>query len=423
MVIAKSKLPLESDYNSRWPVALSIAAVCLLAGVSAASNIDSYLTNGPGLDLAIAVAAVFAVIGSVYPAPRMLGSVGWVLLAYVGVTLLSLTSTPADVSPETILRSVSTIVLSSAALLVGGALRNRAKDYPKYLIIVQVVCVLLCLAIAAVALLNPAGREKNVLGGVIFATAMLNFLCGYARGERGAGPLVLLAVLVLGGALATGHRLMLALGLAMPLGVALLNLVKVRWARLIPVLLAVSIGVGAIAVYTQYQKIPEFRLVDAEVRKQTGRSMLSGRQKMWGSISEAIIEAPPLGYGPTVRASDVTGRPFSTHNAFLNVGLQGGFVGLIVVFGLVAAIGYRAFTAPVDSAGVILSVYLGGVLVHNSFETVLFTNSFPIAVLTWTNLGFLVASCMLPPAPPKPKRVPEYAAPPVKVHVRGRGGA
>jgi hypothetical protein len=66
------------------------------------------------------------------------------------------------------------------------------------------------------------------------------------------------------------------------------------------------------------------------------------------------------------------------------------------VCAIIAALIYQSVIAKNRLAGIMLSTFLMGVLVHNTYENVLFTNFFPITAICWLNMGFYVAACKTP---------------------------
>lgn len=115
----------------------------------------------------------------------------------------------------------------------------------------------------------------------------------------------------------------------------------------------------------------------------TGKSIMSGRADIWGRLSNLIDLRPTFGFGPNTVATDVIGRNASSHNLYINMALQTGYLGLIIfifiLFTIFMKYVYRGQNKLVrlSAAGFI------AILAHQLFEITLVQNQLSIGLFQW----------------------------------------
>ncbi|MEA5598792.1 O-antigen ligase family protein [Rivularia sp. UHCC 0363] len=116
-------------------------------------------------------------------------------------------------------------------------------------------------------------------------------------------------------------------------------------------------------------------------KEYTGKGLLSGRQIIWSILIDRISEQPLYGYGSGTTPSDLIGITLSSHNLYLQILIQVGFLGLIafalLMFRIwcVYRIGYR------DKIVRLSASFMIGILIHQSFEVTLIQNNLAIGLL------------------------------------------
>lgn len=374
---------------------LLAAAVGLLIVSCAVSNLVGYLTNSGGLDEVVLGTTLLALVAAVFALPKMVRDIAIPIGIFVLVVLFSLVHEWSGTPVFDIARATAIVLLAASMFFAGASFRQRTPlEWLRY---VQWGAIGM---FGLVVVLSAGLRliQKNIVGGTMLELAIFILAAQYViKGELTPRLGIFAALGIIAGALMTDHRVMIVIGAAVGGGTIMFSYYRPAWLRALVPLGAIAVAIGAIIALTQLTHTAMMAQLDTEVRETTGRTIMSGRETFWGPIVDAIIDAPLTGYGPTKLARDVTGLQFSTHNAFLQVGLNFGILGLIATIGIILMLIRRAAMAPVTGAGALLSLYLMAVIVHNSSENTLFQNNFPIAALTWINIGFLAASCTMAP--------------------------
>ncbi|MDY0404720.1 O-antigen ligase family protein [Virgibacillus sp. 179-BFC.A HS] len=118
------------------------------------------------------------------------------------------------------------------------------------------------------------------------------------------------------------------------------------------------------------------------------KNLFSGRGEIWDIVIHTILQKPWLGYGTGVSASDVSASQLTAHNMYLQITLELGLVGLIVLFILLLSI-WRGLMRKMDSFAAKWSAcFMLGILVYESFELTLFENNFSVAFFQWLVMAF-----------------------------------
>jgi len=129
-------------------------------------------------------------------------------------------------------------------------------------------------------------------------------------------------------------------------------------------------------------------------RKYFGKNFYSGRHTLWNYLVEAIKAKPRFGYGLNVIPSDIVNIPLSAHNTFLQVALQTGVTGLVLLMGVLGSISGRLIQkrhAWFSVAGV---ACIAGILVHECFESCLVQNMLVAGLQMWFVMGLCLNETM-----------------------------
>lgn len=129
-------------------------------------------------------------------------------------------------------------------------------------------------------------------------------------------------------------------------------------------------------------------------REYTGGNFFSGRDKIWLSAFEYIKTKPIIGFGIDNGILRLAGITKSTHNTYIHLLLQGGFMMLVSFFMFLLAIWVRFFDYLENEIVALSASYLVGILVYINFEVTLVGNSTVVALFMWfvLSIGLIVTN-------------------------------
>lgn len=128
--------------------------------------------------------------------------------------------------------------------------------------------------------------------------------------------------------------------------------------------------------------------IDNIISHYSGKNFYSGRQQFWGNLLEEILRKPILGYGTSTTPFNLLDVSLSSHNLYLQVGIQAGIVGI----GLLILFFYKLFFYFCESStreGRIGAAILVSTMIHQIFEVSLTQNNLGLGLLVWIPLGVL----------------------------------
>lgn len=115
----------------------------------------------------------------------------------------------------------------------------------------------------------------------------------------------------------------------------------------------------------------------------TGKTLLSGRDKFWGSLIDAILERPFWGYGGGANLTEIADITLSAHNLYIQIGLQVGIAGLLIFILLLGSI-WAIFWKGRNNKTVRLSAaFMAAVIIHQLFEVCLTQNNLTVGLIQW----------------------------------------
>lgn len=148
-----------------------------------------------------------------------------------------------------------------------------------------------------------------------------------------------------------------------------------------------SLLLSFIYIYPQLPSWEHFYYFESLMLEYTGKSIMSGRDNIWIPITAIINEQPFLGYSPGTTPGDVMNRSSSTHNLYLLLTLQNGYIGLLLFLSLLFLI-WKAFWKNRHHSGLRLGAsFFIGILIHQSFEVSLTQNELAIGIMQWAIIG------------------------------------
>lgn len=247
----------------------------------------------------------------------------------------------------------------------------------------------LVLGIAASA--TPLTPAKNVASGYLSYVALtIGFLLALRLNRRRHLIVLTSFAVVAAIGFALDHRTMSGLGLFGALCYLALCLPNRRTVS-VSILGGVAfVIIVIIAIFTQ----PEFQIylrnIDQWFRIHTGRPALSGREFLWPILMKSLSYSPVFGLGAGMVPGGVFNTNLSAHNLYLQVALQTGILGTVILSGILLALWH--LSRPTGNASSITSErvavsMLAVIMIHNCFEVVLLQNALVVGTSAWMLLG------------------------------------
>lgn len=148
------------------------------------------------------------------------------------------------------------------------------------------------------------------------------------------------------------------------------------------ILIIVSFG-SIVFVYPKLPNWSQYGKLEAWMLEHTGKSIMSGRADIWGRLNNLIDLRPIFGFGPNTVATDVIGRDASSHNLYINMALQIGYLGLLIFILILFTI-FMSYVSKGSNRLVKLSAAAFiAILAHQLFEITLVQNQLSIGLLQW----------------------------------------
>lgn len=148
------------------------------------------------------------------------------------------------------------------------------------------------------------------------------------------------------------------------------------------ILIIVSFG-SIVFVYPKLPNWSQYGKLEAWMLEHTGKSIMSGRADIWGRLNNLIDLRPIFGFGPKTVATDVIGREASSHNLYINMALQIGYLGLLIFILILFTI-FMSYVSKGSNRLVKLSAAAFiAILAHQLFEITLVQNQLSIGLLQW----------------------------------------
>lgn len=148
------------------------------------------------------------------------------------------------------------------------------------------------------------------------------------------------------------------------------------------ILIIVSFG-SIVFVYPKLPNWSQYGKLEAWMLEHTGKSIMSGRADIWGRLNNLMDLRPIFGFGPNTVATDVIGREASSHNLYINMALQIGYLGLLIFILILFTI-FMSYVSKGSNRLVKLSAAAFiAILAHQLFEITLVQNQLSIGLLQW----------------------------------------
>jgi O-antigen ligase len=243
---------------------------------------------------------------------------------------------------------------------------------------------------------------KNTVIGVIFHTIFLAYFAGLPsspamnaerRSSKAISPYVILPFLfsffsafmlsqrsLAGGAIIALIVFFLALKLNSRFYFSLLTLVG-----------ASLLGLAFVYLVSNFNNLSGISEINEFFIELSGRRANSGRELLWSQSLYFLEKDPVFGLGVALTPPDIIETTLtSAHNSFLQVAVQVGLVGLVILILQIVVFTARMSTSSSNLTYAFGISYIVVVIFHASFEAFLSSSNFPIASIVWMNIGILI---------------------------------
>lgn len=261
------------------------------------------------------------------------------------------------------------------------------------------ICAFIILAGGAVGVMG-SGLPKNITGGTFLYVVAMAVAVLIANGSNRAGVLVA-GFFALTGLTAflfdfrslIGYTAVLVLGY---LGAVWLPK-RVFW---VVGVIGASTVVAATIWYFLNVTTSEFAVYFTRyVSDTSGRRATSGRDWLWPNIVYVVqANNPWVGVGAGALPRDVMPTDLSSHSYYMQVFLQTGWIGLVLLIGLLLAI-WSPLAMSNQSAGHFGAAVFLMFVTHNSTEVLMFQNGLIAGIPAWCVIGLCMSAAAAAASP------------------------
>lgn len=145
-------------------------------------------------------------------------------------------------------------------------------------------------------------------------------------------------------------------------------------------------------VYPSLQGTPLGNTLNTLSRKYFNKNFFSGRQTVWKKVISIVNKHPYVGSGLSKVPENYINLPYSSHNLYLQSALQGGWINAALIINVFYQM-YIKLRNSLNSKSIIISYYIIGMLIHQTFEVSVTQNNWPSGIAFWliAGLGALIA--------------------------------
>lgn len=120
----------------------------------------------------------------------------------------------------------------------------------------------------------------------------------------------------------------------------------------------------------------------------TGKTLLTGRERIWERLVDYMQEKLWFGYGSSTIPEQLTGTTLSAHNSYIQIGLQVGIIGILLLTFFLLVVWKTFWKNRYDKRVKLVGSYLTGIIIYQLFEVSLTQNQFGLGLLQWIIIGF-----------------------------------
>ncbi len=236
-------------------------------------------------------------------------------------------------------------------------------------------------------------KNGNYAGALFFLFSYFPFcmLKGDAREPKIAKWAISLAVI---GILATRTRSALLALMVAGFVAAIREPILSR--RTKSILLTLGLLFAVLGAYlVTHKDDPQVALISLAL---SGKRLDTGRGELWAILIGFIKMRPWFGWGTGMQPEDFCGSDLSSHNGYIQLGLQLGLVGVMLAMSACFSALWTLARSPNPNAKYAF-YFLLGAMIHEYFEVMLFQNSAPFFLPMWGIVGLSLAKFRESPPP------------------------
>lgn len=244
---------------------------------------------------------------------------------------------------------------------------------------------------ADVVIVSTGGFPKNTAGGALIYLFALAIAAVLARkgssGWIGAWAFTVVGVII---SYLLNFRFLVICSLVFLVCFGFTTVFKARGYWLFG-LVATSAAVGAVLwFFLSLNRAGLAWDLGQRISALTGHRVNTGRETIWAYVLNAVQEGPLFGIGAGVLPRDVMRTELSAHSYYLQVFLQTGALGVVVVTCFLLSV-WTILAKARSAAGRFGSAVFIMFVVHNATEVLMFQNNALIAVPAWCCIGLAIA--------------------------------
>jgi len=136
-------------------------------------------------------------------------------------------------------------------------------------------------------------------------------------------------------------------------------------------------------LYSQLPNWKYYSYFEQLMLEYTEKSLMSGRQLIWNPIISMASKSPILGYGTGISTEQVIGVSKSTHNLYLNIVMQNGYLGLLIFSIILLSIWLIFWKAHNSKTVKLVAAFFIVTIVYQSFELTFTQNQLSVGLIQW----------------------------------------
>lgn len=236
----------------------------------------------------------------------------------------------------------------------------------------------------------PGHLNTNTIGSFAFFLAFfpLLYLVGYSKNLKKSSILLIFGLTTIAIFATDTRSVLLSAAFGLVTFVFWKFITKNKLFYYLYFLLMVAYNYFVIVVYPNLYKWEHFHTLNEWSIRLTDKPIMTGRNTIWAQLVDLISLKPWLGYGSSVVPEDFLSTSLSAHNLYLQIGLQTGLIGIILLFLFFFVIWRSLWKNKSDPRVKLAAAFFISIIIHQSFEVTLTHNQFSIGLLQWLIIAF-----------------------------------
>ena len=232
--------------------------------------------------------------------------------------------------------------------------------------------------------------HSNFLGNMLFHSIVVLLIVFKKTRKRSflASVFVALPVLIVANSRSSIIALLIFL-----VSYWLLNVMKYKNAKRTYLLLligSVCLVIGFTIIYPMLYGSDIGITLELLSRKYFNKNFFSGREVIWSNMEEQIMTSPIVGLGLDKEPGYYYNTSYSSHNLWLQLALQMGITGLILMAIFLLVVQYRIAKGDNPLWRISVSFFIA-LIFHECFEVSLTQNNLAVGLISWLIFGIMLS--------------------------------